>query len=43
MLYYRPLGFQAHQSGAVPEHGPILGKMNLTNPQERNLLISNLS
>jgi hypothetical protein len=43
MLYYRPLGFQALQSGAVPMCEPILGKMDLTNAQNRKLRVNNLS
>jgi mono/diheme cytochrome c family protein len=33
----------AHGSAAMPVWGPILGKMDGTNPQDRNLRISNLS
>lgn len=33
----------AHGSAQMPVWGPILGKMNLTNPQEKQLRISNLS
>jgi mono/diheme cytochrome c family protein len=33
----------AHGSAAMPVWGPILGKMDVTNPQDRDLRISNLS
>ena len=33
----------AHGSAAMPVWGPILGKMDVTNPQDRELRISNLS
>ena len=33
----------AHGSAEMPVWGPILGKMNMTNPQEKQLRISNLS
>lgn len=33
----------AHGSAEMPVWGPILGKMNLTNPQDKQLRISNLS
>ena len=33
----------AHGSAGMPVWGPILGKMNQTNPQDRMLRISNLS
>ena len=34
---------QSHGSAEMPVWGPILGKMNQTNPQERMLRVSNLS
>ena len=34
---------RAHGSAQMPVWGPILGKMNQTNPQEKQLRISNLS
>ncbi|MGA2535718.1 MAG: c-type cytochrome [Terracidiphilus sp.] len=34
---------KAHGTAEMPVWGPILGKMNLNNPQERLLRISNLS
>jgi hypothetical protein len=33
----------AHGSASMPVWGPILGKMNITNPQDRELRISNLN
>ena len=33
----------AHGSAAMPVWGPILGKMDVTNPQDKQLRISNLS
>jgi mono/diheme cytochrome c family protein len=33
----------SHGSAEMPVWGPILGKMNQTNPQERTLRVSNLS
>ena len=33
----------AHGTQQMPVWGPILGKMNLTNPQDKTLRISNLS
>src|SRR5579863_3072409 len=33
----------AHGSAEMPVWGPILGKMNMTNPQDKMLRISNLS
>ena len=33
----------AHGSAAMPVWGPILGKMDVTSPQDRELRISNLS
>lgn len=32
-----------HQTTSMPQWGPILAKMNVTNPQDRLLRISNLS
>jgi mono/diheme cytochrome c family protein len=32
-----------HGSAAMPVWGPILGRMNFTNPQDKNLRIANLS
>ena len=32
-----------HGSAAMPVWGPILGKMDVTNPQDKNLRIANLS
>ena len=33
----------AHGTASMPVWGPILGKMDVTNPQDRDLRISNLS
>jgi len=33
----------SHGTAAMPVWGPILGKMNMTNPQDRMLRVSNLS
>ena len=33
----------AHGTAAMPVWGPILGKMDVTNPQDKNLRIANLS
>jgi hypothetical protein len=33
----------SHGSAEMPVWGPILGKMNVANPQERLLRVSNLS